>query len=271
MNSGQLDISTIIIVGVIAFIGVIVLVVGNRKNKRILRMVGIAFLMGAGVGLFVMSAEVREILTALAALIAVIIAAFSINESRRIRQDSIERESRDRKERLVNEVTNWLRELESHIFFELGTIKSVAEDALLRAPEISRETWGRIYDLDIALANINALSAGIKEAEYYQRLTSKLNEGLSDLIEVIVNDLKQRKQLVIEQSKSPLDYGEMDKASQLMKELTENDDRPLEGMGLSDQAIISVRLTRNAHAIRKSILNAVDKAIELKTSLIQVS
>lgn len=101
-------------------------------------------------------------------------------------------------------------------------------------------------------------------------LASKLNEEFSSLIEVIVNNLKQRRQLPIEEAESPPDYGEKDKASQLMKELIENDDRPLEGLSLSDQPIISVRLARNARAIRKSILNAVDKAIELKASLIQV-
>jgi len=284
MNNGQLDISTIIIAGVVFIIGAILFAVGNRKNKRTLRMVGIAFLMGAGVSLFVSSAELREILTAYAALVAVIIAAFSIDESRRIRQDSIERESRDRKERLVNEVTEWLRELEDHIFRKLGTIKSVTEDVLQRSPKISQETWLQLDDLDIALVEMNALSEGIKETEYYQKLTSELNEELSSLIEVIANNLKQRRQLVFENAKSPRDYGkivrkiyertfgkETDKAYQLTKELIENDDRPLEGLSLSDQDIISVRLARNAGAIRKSILNTVDKAIELKTSLIKVS
>ena len=100
--------------------------------------------------------------------------------------------------------------------------------------------------------------------------------------------MKQRNQLVFEGAKSPSDYGEIigkthegmfrketDKAyhlrQELIRELIENDDRPLEGLSLSDQDIISVRLGRNAGAIRKSILNAVDKAIELKASLIQVS
>lgn len=277
MNSGQLDVSTIIIVGVLALIGAILLAVAmavaNRKNKRILRMVGIAFLMGAGVSLFVMSAELREILTAFAALVAVIIAAFSINESRRIRQDSFERESRDRKERLVNEVTEWLRELDGRIFTGPGAIASGTEDTLRRirtSQKISIKTWLQLEEIDRALANLDAIREGIKEAEYYQKLTLKLNEELSSLIEVIANELKQRKQLVFEDAQYPSHYGEKDKESQLIKELIENDHRPLEGLGLSDRGTIIVRLGRNAGAIRKSILNAVDRAIELKASLIQV-
>jgi len=277
MNDGQLDISTIIIVGVIAFIGVILLVVGmvveNRKSKLILRMLGVAFLMGAGVGLFVMSTQAREILTALAAFAAVIIAAFSINESRRIRQDSIERENRDRKERLVNEVTEWLRELEGRIFPKIAPIMSGTEDTLRRissSPEIPPKTWLQLENIDRALGEMNALREGIKEAEYYQKLTLKLDKELSRLIEVTANNLKQREQLVFEEAKLPSDYDEKEKESQLIKELIENDDRPLEGLNLSDQAVATVRLARNTHTVRKSILNAVGKAIELKISLIEV-
>lgn len=281
MNNGQLDISTIIIVVVSAIIGAILFSVGNRKNKRVLRMLGIGFFLGAGVSLFVKSTELREILTAAAAVFAVLIAAISINESRRLRQDSIERESRDRKDRLFDEVTKWLRELENRIFLKRGTIKSVTEDILKRSPEISQETWHHLDELDHTLVEIGSLSEGIKEAKYYQNLASRLNTELSSLIGVILNNLEQRRQLVAEDAKSPIDYGEIirkihegtlgkevDKEHKLTEDLIENDDRPLEGLGLSEQAITHVRLARNAGAIRKSILNAVDKAIELKTSLI---
>ncbi|MCK4252613.1 hypothetical protein KAX97_14285, partial [candidate division WOR-3 bacterium] len=222
----------------------------------------------AGVGLFVMSAEVREILIALAALVAVIIAAFSINESRRIRQDSIERESRDRKERLVNEVAEWLRELDGRIYPELGVSQSLAIDVLKASSEISPETWLRQHERDITFANVTTLFSCIKGAEYYQKLAATLDEKLSSLIEVVMNDLEQRMQIATKKMESPGVYGEEE--SQLIDELIENDDRPLEGLNLSEQAIITIRFGRNARAIRKSILNAIDKAIELKTSLIQV-
>lgn len=81
MNNGQLDISTIIITVIIAIIGTILFSVGRKKDKRVLRTLGIGFLVGAGVSLFVKSTELREILTAAAAVFAVLIAAFSIEES----------------------------------------------------------------------------------------------------------------------------------------------------------------------------------------------
>ena len=101
-----------------------------------------------------------------------------------------------------------------------------------------------------------------------------------------MNNLEQRNQLLTESIKFPRDYSEiirkihegtigeeMEKEFSLIPlitELIENDDRPLEGSGLSDKDIIRVRLGRNSGAISKSILNAIDKAIELKTSLIRV-
>jgi len=288
MDNGQLDIITIVIAGVATIIGAIMIAVrnkvGDKKKKQMLVIVGTAFIASAGISLFINSVEVREILVAFAAVVAAIIAAISIYQSRQMRQDSIDRESRDRKERLVNEVTEWLRDLESHIFPKHVAGTSELEDMLQRSPEISRETWFLLKDLDIASAKADSVFKGIKEAEYYQKLTSKLNEELSSSIGAITNNLEQRSQLLTESIKFPRDYSEiickihegtigeeMEKEFsliQLITELIENDDRPLEGSGLTDKDIIGVRLGRNSGAISKSILNAVDRVIELKTSLI---
>lgn len=280
MNNGQLDISTIIIAGVAVIIGTILLVVGNKKNKRMPRILGIGFCIGAGVMLLVMSlimsAEVREPLTAFAAIVAVVIAAVSVEESRRMRQDSIDRESRDRKERLINEVTEWIKELEGRIFCKLGTIKP-REYILQKRPQIPPADWFRLHELDNALVEMDDLRLAISEAEYYQKLLSKLNKELSSLIEVIVNNLKQRSQLVREnwdeilrESYEGKSTEEADKGFQLVDELIENYDRPLEGLGLSERDIITVRFGRNARATGQSIFAALDKAIEFKASLIQV-
>ena len=78
-----------------------------KKKKRRLHFWGVGLLVAAFVLLFVKSTELREILIALAAVFAVFIAAFSIDETRRLRKDSLDRESRDRKERLLNEIIEW--------------------------------------------------------------------------------------------------------------------------------------------------------------------
>jgi hypothetical protein len=288
MNNGQPNTITAIITVVVFIIGAILLLVGDKagdkKKKQMLSIVGTAFIASAGISIFINSAELREILVAFAAVFAAIIAALSIYQSRQIRQDSIERESRDRRERLANEVTEWLRGLENRIFPQHGAIRPGLEDMKQRNPEISRETWLQLDDLDNAFTQINALSKGIKEAEYYQKLSSKLKEELSISIGVIMDNLKQRMQLVAENANSPCDYGEiirkiqegtlgeeMEKEFALITELIENYGRPLEGLNLSNRDVITIRLGRNSGATRESIHDALDRAIEFKVSIVQAS
>lgn len=269
----------LVAVGIIA---ITLFVMGSWKNNRMLRTLGISLYVAFGVCLFIFWTDLREIITAFAAVAAVIIAAYSINESRLMRKESMERESRDRKERLVNEVTNWLRKLEDEVLVRRHPVKSTFEDMLRTGAKASLETWVQLDRIDVALNETSALSRSIREAEYYQKLTSRLDEGLSTFIGVVTSNLNQRRQLVFEDAKSP--HGEMtrkildgtlrqeiEKDFPLIRELIENDDRPLEGLGLANQHITVIHLGRNAKAIKQSILDALDRAIELKTSLIQVS
>ena len=268
MDIGQLDRNTMIILVAAGIIAIILFGIGSWKNKRMVRIAGIGLYIGAGVCLFIFSPDFREIIVAFAAVVAAIIAALSIDQSRRMRKDSIDRESRDRKERLVNEVAEWLRELDGRIYAEHGVYQSFARDALKATSEISPETWFRECKRDITFATVTTLFSCVKEADYYQVLAAKLDERLGILIAVVMNDLKQRMEIATKQMESPDSYGKEE--SQLIDELIENDDRPLEGLNLSEPAIITVRFGRNARAIRKSILNAIDRAIELRTSLIGV-
>lgn len=131
------------------------------------------------------------------------------------------------------------------------------------------------------MTETSVLSRSIREAEYYQKLTSRLGEGLSTFIGVVMGNLKQRRQLVFEDAKSPHDEmtrkildgtlrHEIEKDFPLIRELIESDDRPLEGLDLSNQDITIIHLGRNAKAIKQSVLDALNRAIELKASLIQV-
>jgi Ca2+/Na+ antiporter len=262
-------------------IAIILFAMGSWKNKRMLRTVGISLYVGFAVCLFIYWTEFREIIIALAAVAAVIIAAFSIYQSKQLRQDSIDRESRDRRERWLNEVAEWLRELEDEVLSRRHPIKSTFEDMLRTKGQVPLDTWLQLDALHIALTETSVLSKSIREAEYYRKLTSKLDEGLSTFIGVVVSNLKQRRQLVFEDAKSPqgeiarkIQEGtlrqEIEKNLPLMNELIENDDRPLEGLGLSNQDITVIHLGRNAKAIKQSVLDALARAIELKTNLIEV-
>jgi len=256
-------------------VGITIILYGNVTRNRYLNILGFAIFLFA---VFVVIDRYEEFavkISAFAALLVAFAAFAAIDENRRNRQDSIERESRDRKERLIDEVDKWLRELDGRIFpMPAGTLLSkisVIEDRMRRNPKIPFEKWLQVDDVDRRSVEVLGATEGIEEAVYYQKLTSQLNEELSSSIEVIVSNLEERLELFLAREKYPLDYSDKDKLSELNRALTENADRPLEGLGLSDEVAIRVRIERNAGAVRKSILNAVDKTIEIKTSFIQVS
>ena len=282
MNSEQLSTITLVIAGAFFVVGASLLVMGRRQDRRMLIIVGTALVASAGISLFIESTELREILTAFAAVVAAIIAALSIHQTGLIRQDSVRRESRDREERLLNEVTEWLRELEDRVFTKPGPIKPRLEDNLQKDAEISQETWCQLEDLDVAIGEMNVLFEGIKEAEYYQKLASRLDEKLGRQVEVVVDNLKQRRELVYASTQSPRDYGELIRKIQegvsredlvrsaLWRELIEDSTRPLEGLNLSDRDTAIIRLGRNAGATRKSILKALERVIDLKAGIILI-
>ena len=92
---------------IFALIGASLLWFGIKRKNRFMKALGTSLLGGAGVAVFVESAQLREILTAAASVFAIFISALSIDEARRLRKDSLDRENRDRKERLLNEIIEW--------------------------------------------------------------------------------------------------------------------------------------------------------------------
>jgi hypothetical protein len=102
---------SILIPAIFALLGVGLIWYGTRRKKknRIIWILGVGFLGSVVLVNFVESAQLREILTAAASISAVFIAALSINETRRLRKESADKETRDRKERLLSEIMDWAR------------------------------------------------------------------------------------------------------------------------------------------------------------------
>ena len=254
--------------------GITVIIYGNVTKNRNFYTLGFTFLLLA---VFVVIDKYEGFavkISAFATLIMAFAAFISIEESRHIRQDTVERENRERRERLIDEVAKWLRELEGSIFAKYSEIASGAEDIIrnMRSnPKIPGETWVQLEAVDRALIEMGNLAGGVKEAEYYKKMTLKIDEGLSKLIGVIGNNMEERRQLHVEDARYIGELSWKAEKSKLINDLLEHDDKPLEGLGLSDKDISGVRLGRNAGAIRKSIRNALDRVIELKENLIQVS
>ena len=245
----------------------VLLVLGVRRNSSRLFMSGIVLV---AISLIVTIREYPETgitLSALSIIAIAIFAGLTLFENRLIRRQNEQRENRDRKDRLLDEIINWLKGLESRIFPLGKTSKEILEEIDFATKKgISTETERIMMDLDRSTARLHSLATEIKEGEYIGKITSWLDSDLGRLIEITLSHLKQRRQLSLDSSLGPRIGKE---ENQLITELVKDDTKSLEGLTLSEQGLTSVRLGRNAGAIRKSILNAIDKAIEIKMNLLK--
>ena len=204
-------------------------------------------------------------ITLAAVLVALGIGVSSIIQTNRLKKA-------ERREGLLNEIIMWLKELGNRIFPSHGGIMSREMQEEIEYKEkfgLSLETWQSLMHLDKSLTQLNSLESEIREGEYIKKIASGLNSDLGRLIEVTLGYLQKRKKLVLTAAQYPHSISDRnEKEDALITELIEDDTKSLEGLTLSESGRNSVLLGRNAGAIRKSILNAVDKVVEIKTSLL---
>ena len=111
---------------------------------------------------------------------------------------------------------------------------------------------------------------------YIQKLVLKLDKALSNTIDIIISQMKQRKELILQFSEPIRStqniatihdkvYNESGKIAELLKD----DNKSLDGLDLSEESLHTVKMGRNAGAIRLSILSAVDQAMGIKVMLIE--
>jgi len=267
----EVDIYNAILISSIFAVGITIMLRGNATRNRNLNVAGfIVFLFAVFVVIYRYE-EFAVKISAFAALLVAFAAFASIEESRRIRRDSVEREGRDRKERLVDEVARWLRELAVHIFPARGRLMSQIsqiEDRLKGSEDLGFEQWLDLGEIELDIVGINNLIKAMKEADYYQKLTLQLDEELSRLIEVILNEIKERLGLLSEDIACRRGRIKKCKGGKSAGELPKDDNRKSKRSGSSVGDIISKKIEGNAGAIEKSIQKAIEKAIELKVSLI---
>lgn len=264
----------VILIIFIFAVGLTIILRGNATRNRTLNTLGfIVFL----VGVFVVIYKYEEFavkISAFAALLVAFAAFASTEENRRIRRDSVERESRDRKERLIDEIARWLRELEGNIIPARGKVMtqiSQIQDRMKGIKGIGFEQWLNIGEIDIDIVAVNNISVAMKEAEYYKKLILQIDEGLSKLVGVIGDDMEKRAIILSADITYRRGLLKKDKGGQSEDELPKDDNKTLEVSGSSREDIISGKLKRNGDTLRESIQKAIEKAIKLKVSLIEVS
>lgn len=183
-----------------------------------------------------------------------------------------ERENRDRKERYLNEILEWLKKLEDVIFptSDPNMYKGILGD---------RDLTNKLgFDLDevrlvgimytpIAMHNIRT---ELRNGRYFSKLSFTLDSALGKLIDNTLDLIKKRRKLVIESGQYPPDTvtditekyktGEVKLLLDLVKDVTKS----LDGLNLSEKDINDILTGRNAGEIISSIRKAIDKIIEIK-------
>lgn len=186
-------------------------------------------------------------------------------------------EQRDRKERYLNEILGWLREIDDRLFAvpELDIYKQIQEDKSLATKiGVTTAVIDRNRQLRVNITNLDILKREIRNAQYFEKLAVRLNTVFSELIKNILNLLKQREQLMRDSAMKSVDSPPVTEEivleeiksglPSLLTELIKADTKPLDGLNLREDNINTVLMGRNAKAIIESTNKTIDKAIELK-------
>ena len=97
------ELISLIIPGIAFIIGLIILFLGVTLKKHTIQLFGVCLVGAAGIGYFIKSQEVRDILVAFAVVFATVLSAYNIYETKRITVEN-------RKDRLINEIKDWALE-----------------------------------------------------------------------------------------------------------------------------------------------------------------
>lgn len=259
---------TLIISGSFLLIGFILFILGSKYNIRYIKLIGVSLSTGAAILLFVRSAELRSILTAIAAVLAVIISAKSIDESSKLRKDSYDRESRERIDKELNNILIWLKETSSNIFSYNRTdfIDQVLTDAKLTIDiGLKQEVIDILRDADRGLNTISNLSQANRESSFYKAIAYSIDNSLGELISQLEKAINKRRYLILENAKEP-----KEKYPKYPKEVTQEMLDELQKR-IEELRVTPTPLGENAATIQQKINDCIEKVISLKSNLININ
>jgi len=244
----DMPISQILLLFAVLLVGLIILAIGLVRKKRTVEVAGISLLIAVLIAFFVESQEVRDILVSFAIVVVAIISAANINELRNIRKESAEKENRERKERLLNEITNWSKIAIKRIFPEAKSPSEVIKEmkAKRNILELPDELFWSTIRTDNVILESTRLETEIREAECLLKIATWIDDKLADLISTVVDKMKSRKDLLYKSEPFKLNGEKSTKDEQKWTNL----------------------LGSNAGELRKSLLNVTNKALEIKLNLL---
>lgn len=200
----------------------------GKPTKKIPRRLGgmAVFVFGSFLFLYAYIAEFDRVLTVWATLILAAVAVFSFEESRRLREENRQREERERKERLLNEIIDWATDvLRCCHQFEIPITGSVNGELLLRRIEANRVT---------KLGEIACTS------QYLMVVASKINTEVFDAIRSVVKNIGKTREVLMERVdiETKLDIGKVKQEE--IDNIVAKYDEQLKKLELETEALIVV-------------------------------
>ena len=205
--------------------------------------------------------------TGILALATVALAGFTYWSIR----NANDKEDRDRKERYFNEIIGWLTGLEGRLFSTVRSMNSrdAIEEVNLRINAgISEEQWQNIAQDTQTSTELGLLDTEIVKGEYAQKLADKLDTHLGELITNVLVYLKSRRQLDIEWLYSTLECSPCNETDlKIQDDLIRNESKPLDGV-TNKFSLQVIKLGRLRNSVSKSVLEAINKAVDDKAALL---
>jgi len=204
----DLDFATAIVALIFIIVGLFTCWFGWKTKRQTLTILGVSLLVGAGLLVYIKSSQLREILTALASVTAVFIAAYSIDQTKQIRKDTINQEHREVNERRINLIIEWaidvarnafepgIVELTSMTIEEMSAFVSRYEDELkhfrlARAKSLYMLNIAGRIDEDIR-KTVEYLTDALKIDFIRELYSYKMTKGTKN--EILVKDIAKRLQ-----------------------------------------------------------------------------
>lgn len=268
----DMPISQILLLFAVLLVGLIILAIGLVRKKRTVEVAGISLLIAVLIAFFVESQEVRDILVSFAIVVVAIISAANINELRKMRKESAEKENRDRKERFLNELIEWLTGVEERILTsEKSIVEGIKEDLANIADE--KATGGvfklenlRMLDKDIS--RITLLQKEFRGCKYFKEVAFGIDDTLDEQIGKVLQFVSARIAIIVKVGEEGLRTEKIDK-EELLKLCLVNKTN-IESLNLSEKGLLLAQMSINAGDIREQVNNAISKAVEIKIKLLKI-
>ncbi|MDD5338120.1 MAG: hypothetical protein PHG35_01740 [Dehalococcoidales bacterium] len=203
-----------------------------------------------------------------ATLVAVIVALWiglkSISQTKNIQK-------KERIERMLNEILDWLRRIEIQLFpYDTKTTKEMLEESTLgKRTGLDMESMIILSHSDENSLNLNLLFQANRDCNYMIKMALKIDIRLYKMLTKLNLLLSDRPKLMLDTNQERLNIvlNSVKMFKELERAVSQGQDHIKNFESSENKSSDIVKLNKNYNDIHKCINKAIDKLIEIKSSL----